>query len=253
MLPIETAKILRQESGRFDRRFRIEPIVWPHFDLLWIHEGEISLTVEGVEDPLELTAPFGVLLYPGTRFEGRSVGARAEASICHFRLPGIWPPGYLLPSKQEALTLQAMILLSLTLAQQEVDAARRLRLLRAIVDGFGTPRGSVSPESRIDRAWRLAGERLDRIRGLTDVAAQAGLSESAFRSAHRAQRGTSAGATLTALRLSTAERLLATTASNLDDIAKAVGYGHAETLSHAFRRSRGLSPGAWRRAQRPFA
>jgi methylphosphotriester-DNA--protein-cysteine methyltransferase len=83
--------------------------------------------------------------------------------------------------------------------------------------------------------------------------AQAGLSESGFRPAHRALRGTPAGATLTVLRLSTAERLLATTALSLAEIAAAVGYGHAATLSYAFRRSRRLSPGAWRRAQRPFA
>jgi len=253
LLPIEIAEILRQESGQFDRRFRIDPIEWPHFDLLWIHAGKVSLAISGAQEMLDLIAPMGVLLYPGTRFEGRSLSAHADASICHFRLRGTWLPGHRLPPAEDAFALQAMVAVSLKLARQKADPARRLRLLHAIVDGFEAPQGGMEPENRVDRAWRLAAERLDRIRGLSDVASRAGLSESAFRAEHRAQHGTSAGVVLTSLRLAAAERLLATTALTQSDIAAAVGYGHAETLSHAFRRSRGLSPGAWRRTQRPFA
>lgn len=253
MLPIETAEILRQETGRFDRRFRVDPIEWPHFDLLWIHTGQVYLEIGRPRAVQDLIAPIGVLLYPGTRFEGRSVSAHADASICHFRLEGIWMPGYQLPPAEDAFALQAMVAVSLKLARQKADTARRLRLLHAIVDGFESPQGATAQETRVDRAWRLTAEQLDRVRGLADVASRAGLSESAFRAEHRAKRGTSAGVVLTSLRLAAAERLLATTALTLSEIAAAVGYGHAETLSHAFRRSRGLSPGAWRRTQRPFA
>lgn len=253
LFAVDGLEIIRQDSGRFDRRFAVGPVCWPHFDLLWIHEGLVTLEVAGCDGAIDLAAPDGVLFSPGTGFAGRSVSPHAEASICHFRLLGDWPPGHRRPRRSEAMALQAMISLSLRLAREGAEAGRRRRLVAAILDGFSGVEVPAAGEGRIDRAWRLADERLDRIRGLVDVAAQAGLSESAFRAAHRAERGTSAGAALTALRIAAAERLLVTTALPLDDIAAAVGYGHAETLSHAFRRARGQSPGAWRRAQRPFA
>lgn len=246
-------EIVRQDSGRFDRRYVVGPVKWPHFDLLWIHEGKVTLDVVGQDEPLELAAPDGILLFPGTGFAGRARSAFAEASICHFRSPGDWSPGHRRPRESEKMALQSMIALSIRLGTEGAEKSRRLRLLTAILDGFAGPEHLPSPESRIDRAWRLAAERLDRVRGLVDVGAQVGLSESAFRAAHRAQTGTSAGATLTALRIAAAERLLATTAMPLSDIAAAVGYSHAETFSHAFRRARGISPGAWRRSLRPFA
>lgn len=228
-------------------------MTWPHFDLLWIHEGSVGLDVAGHDAKIDLTAPDGILLLPGTAFEGRAHSAHVEASICHFRLPGDWPNGHRRPHRAEVMALQTMIVLSLRLAAEGAGVARRIRLVTAILDAFSQTEYTSAPESRIERAWRLSGERLDLIRSLVDVASQAGLSESSFRAAHRAQTGTAAGASLTALRIAKAERLLSTTSMPLDDIATAVGYGHAETLSHAFRRARGMSPGAWRRAQRPFA
>ncbi|MHB2170145.1 helix-turn-helix domain-containing protein [Alsobacter sp. R-9] len=246
--------ILRQDTGRFDRRFRIGPAVWSHHDLLWVHEGRIELLVDGLAAPVTLAAPDGILLFAGTPFAGDTLTAHAEASICHFRsdacVAGRLP---LRPRPAEALALQAMIVLSLRLAREGADLARRQRLVAAVLDGFEAPPGIPAAEDRIDRAWRLAEERLDRIRSLTDVAAQAGLSESAFRAAHRSRHGTSAGSHLIALRLDTAERLLATTDWTVDRIAKSVGYGHAETLSHALTRERGHSPRTIRRFHHPFA
>ncbi|MCH7345254.1 AraC family transcriptional regulator [Pelomonas sp. CA6] len=253
---IDTASditFLRQDSGRFDRRHAVGPVCWPHFDLLWLHEGRLRLQLDASRDTVELCAPDGVLLFPATPFSGQATTPHAEASICHFRLPTEHAPGWRRPRATEALALQAMVVLSLRLARQGAELRRRQRLLAAVLDGFGGEAAPAPADHRIDRAWRLAAERLHRIRGLSDVAAQAGLSESSFRASHRAWRGDSAGAALTALRLGRAEHLLATTRLSIAEIALAVGYGHAETLSQAFRRTRGLSPGAWRQAQRPFA
>ena len=118
MLPTDGLDLIRRDSGRFDRRFPIGPVEWPHFDLLWIHEGQVALSIAGAATELAVTAPGGVLLLPATTFEGRASKAHAEASICHFRLPGDWPTGHLLPRPQEALTLQTMVALSLRLAGQ---------------------------------------------------------------------------------------------------------------------------------------
>ncbi len=249
----EDIDILRQDTGRFDRRFQIGPALWPHHDLFWLHEGRIELSVEGVPEPVALAAPDGVLLFAGTRFSGRTLTPHAEASICHFRCEPLTPQRTpLRPHPEDALPMQAMIVLSLRLAKEDAELLRRQRLLAAILDGFETMPSNRPADHRIDRAWRLVAERLDRIRGLTDAAAQAGLSESAFRAAHRARHGTPAGAHLIALRLERAERLLATTDLSISTIATAVGYGHAETLSHAMRRSRGRSPRDIRRSHRPF-
>ena len=65
-----------------------------------------------------------------------------------------------------------------------------------------------------------------------DVAALIGLRESALRTLHREVHGKPAGAHLRELRLSRAEALLATTGLTLTEIARQVGYGHAETLQH---------------------
>lgn len=246
-------EILRQNTGRFDRRFKIGPAIWPFFDLLWIHAGTVELEIASAGVPVQLKAPNAVLLFPDTPFAGRSVSAQTEASICHFRMPGEFEPGCIQPRGEECFALQAMVGLSLRLAREGAGMTRRTRLLDAILDGFSGENPQVAIESRVDRAWRLAGDRLEHVRGLKDVAVQVGLSESAFRAAHRAQNEVPAGRSLTALRIATAEKLLATTPMTLAEVAKAVGYGHAETLSHSFSQAHGISPGDWRRRQAPFA
>jgi AraC-like DNA-binding protein len=244
--------ILRHATGRFDRRFGVGPAMWPFHDLLWIHSGRVRLSVAGTDH--DLRAPDGIWLPPGTSFHGRATSGHAEASICHFSLRGEDGGREVSrPAEAEAVALQAMVVLSLRLSEADAPLHRRQRLLAAILDGFSGAQVKDAPESRVDRAWRLAEARLDRIRTLADVAAQAGLSESTFRALHRAERGGPAGAHLQDLRLRTAERLLATSGLTLAEIARSVGYGHAETLSIAFRASRGRPPGAFRRTARPFA
>lgn len=252
MIDPEGLEILRQATGRFDRRFGIGPAEWPHHDLFWLHTGSVALSVGG--ETVELRAPDGVWLPPRTAFHGHASSAHADASICHFRLTGTEGVGPILrPAAAEAVAIQAMIVLSLRLAQGAAPLPRRQRLLAAILDGFSGANAATARENRVDLAWRLAAERLDRIRTLADVSAQVGLSESAFRALHRQARGEPAGAHLQELRLGTAERLLATSGLPLAEVARSVGYRHAETLSNAFRSTRGCPPGAFRRASRPFA
>lgn len=252
MRTIRPRQILRQETGRFDRRYGIGPACWPHFDLLWIHGGAVTLRLGSQSH--DLRAPAGLLLFPGTTFEGRAMTPHAEASICHFEAEDLAGPGVLpLRTPQDSLDVQTMIALGVRLAMRGETADARIRLLAAVLDRFGPPQPDEAAGDRIDRAWRQARERLDRIRGLSDVAAQIGLSESAFRALHRATKGGSAGRHLRDLRLREAERLLATTTLSLGQIAATVGYSHAESMAHAFRTTRGLSPGLARRQARPFA
>src|SRR3569832_2199548 len=70
--------------GRVNRRMPIGPVRWAFHDLFWLHEGRAKLRFPEHETTLELAAPGGVLILPGTLFEGATIGAFATASICHF-------------------------------------------------------------------------------------------------------------------------------------------------------------------------
>ncbi|MGV3650318.1 MAG: helix-turn-helix transcriptional regulator [Devosia sp.] len=249
--------------GRFDRRMPIGPACWSFHDLFWVHEGSVRLDVGGVSG-LVLSAPAGLLILPQTEFAGSAIGGFATASICHFSWPEAAPafqgPGHRLVRPGEALHAQAMLRLSLDLVsgQSPADLARRQRLLRAIIDCFDGPALAASDaaaprDAGLELAWRQALSALHKMRTLSDVAALMGVHESALRARHRRHYRTSAGSHLRELRLRRAEDLLATTRFPLGEIARTVGYGHAETFIAAFQRSRGCTPGEFRHRSNPFA
>ncbi|KKC37290.1 hypothetical protein WH87_12095 [Devosia epidermidihirudinis] len=260
-LPGPESIILKEHRlGRFDRRMPIGPAQWAFHDLLWIHEGSVSLHFEGLEQSLVLTAPTGVLILPGTAFSGGAIKSYATASICHFIADHPAGPGFLVPNPGEELHIQNLLRLSLELARKpdEANAMRRKRLLLAILDCFGPPSAVSQPvassqNERLAMAWQQADTSLRKMRTLSDVAALIGVHESALRSMHRNVHQTSAGTYLRELRLKRAEELLATTGYTVREVARLVGYGHAETLNSAFLKSRGRTPGQFRHWSNPFA
>jgi len=249
--------IIRQDAGRFDRRFRVGPVCWPHFDLLWVHEGRIRLQFEPGGKPLDLAAPGGVLVFPQISFQGDAISEFAEASVCHFsggphagRAPA---SGYLAPTGGDAFHVQNLVRLSLHHARRGAALPVRLRLLAAILDCFAVAPDTPVQTDRVSLAWAYARARLDKIRSLSDVAGGVGLSESTFRTLHRRANGAPAGQHLKELRLAEAERLLATTGLSVAQVARAVGYAHPESFTNAFGKSRNLSPAAYRRRCKVFA
>lgn len=254
--------ILREHRlGRFDRRMPIGPAQWDFHDLLWIHEGSVRLSIDGGGN-IALSAPGGILILPNTPFSGTTIGGFATASIFHFTLRDAETegPGYLLPRPGNAMHVQAMLRLSLDLASETSAPVlqRRQRLLLAILDCFDHPTAVLSAEAPcgddgLDMAWSQATKSLHKMRTLSDVAAVIGVHESALRARHRRQYRTSAGSHLREMRLRRAEDLLSTTRYTLGEIARLVGYGHAETFIAAFHRSRGCTPGEFRHRSNPFA
>ena len=244
--------------GRINRRMPIGPARWPFYDLFWIHEGRAQLRFPELAQSVDLAAPAGVLILPGTLFEGGTQAAFATASICHFEMPsGEGGPGFRLPRADEELHIQTMLRLAMTLARRDrpADVPRRVRLLQAILDGFAPQIAgeAMVEDDRLAVTWRQAGQNLARMRTLTDVAALLGIGKSAFRALHRKTWNTSAGEHLRDLRLTRAEELLVGTDLSLAEIARAVGYGHASTLSAAFRERRGKTPGEYRHWSNPIA
>ncbi len=59
--------------------------MWPHFDLLFIHAGEISIEINA-SDPITVRKGQGVLIFPETSFCGESVTEQTKASVHHFAL-----------------------------------------------------------------------------------------------------------------------------------------------------------------------
>ena len=245
--------------GRINRRMPIGPVRWPFHDLFWVHEGRVVITFPELGARLELLAPAGVLILPGTLFEGTTVGAFATASICHFSCAGEPAgPGYVLPNPDEALHLQNLIRLAMHLARRNRsdELPRRQRLLLTLLDAFdlaGTQPVPTADEDRLAIAWTQASQNLHRMRTLADVAALLGISESTLRAMHRKAWNVSAGEHLRQLRLTRSEELLVTTDKSLGEIAAEVGYGHAATLAAAFRKRRGKTPGQYRHWSNPFA
>lgn len=244
--------------GRVNRRMPIGPVRWPFYDLFWVHEGAASITFTAQGATLDLVAPAGVLIFPHTEFRGATSGAFSTASICHFELAGQSDgPGWLLPRPGEALHIQNMLKLAMELARRDraEDLPRRKRLLLALLDSFApaAPAAVADVDGRLAIAWRQAGQNLHRMRTLSDVAALLGVSESTLRAMHRRAWHTSAGEHLRELRLTRAEELIVSTDKTLVEIAEAVGYRHAATLSAAFRDRRGKTPGEYRRWSNPFA
>lgn len=255
----ETLELRDHRFGRINRRMPIGPVRWPFHDLFWVHEGRAVIAFPELGAKLELVAPSGVLILPGTLFEGATVGAFATASICHFSLDTETAgPGYVLPNPDEALHLQNLIRLAMHLARRNRadELSRRKRLLLALLDGFdltGLQSAPTADEDRLAIAWTQAGQNLHRMRTLADVAALLGISESALRAMHRKAWDTSAGEHLRELRLIRSEELLVSTDKSLAQIATEVGYGHAATLAAAFRKRRGKTPGQYRHWSNPFA
>lgn len=253
----EDLELFDHRFGRVNRRMPIGPVRWSFHDLFWLHEGRARLRFPEQAATLELAAPSGVLILPGTLFEGATVGAFATASICHFSVAGRTAgPGFLLPNTGEELHIQNQLRLAMHLARAErpEDLPRRRRLLLTLLDGFGdVARTGSGNEDRLAIAWTQAQANLHRMRTLADVAALLGISESALRAMHRKAWDTSAGEHLRELRLVRAEELLVSTNKSLSEIAAAVGYGHAATLSAAFRSRRGKTPGQYRHWSNPFA
>lgn len=244
--------------GRVNRRMPIGPVRWPFFDLFWVHGGAVSLTFPEQNAAVELVAPAGVLIYPETLFRGATGRAFSTASICHFELACPSDGSrWLLPRSGEALHIQNMLKLAMELARQNraSDLPRRKRLLLALLDSFAPAASTpmTDADGRLAAAWRQAEQNLHRMRTLSDVAALLGVSESTLRAMHRRARHTSAGEHLRELRLTRAEELIVSTDKTLLEIAEAVGYRHAATLSAAFRDRRGKTPGEYRRWSNPFA
>ncbi|HEX6538406.1 MAG TPA: AraC family transcriptional regulator [Candidatus Dormibacteraeota bacterium] len=101
---------------------------------------------------------------------------------------------------------------------------------------------------QVARALRLMRERPGEHWSVTSLAAAVGLSRSAFAQRFRAATGEAPMQSLTRHRLAQAANYLRTTDAGLREIAARTGYESEVSISKAFRRVYGTSPGAYRKS-----
>ncbi len=99
-----------------------------------------------------------------------------------------------------------------------------------------------SMHARIEHPWTVA-----------ELAAVAGLSRAAFAQRFTTAIGQPPLAYLTSVRLAEAAKLLRETDRPITQIARVIGYSSTITLTRAFRREQGITPGAYRYEQTRIA
>lgn len=106
------------------------------------------------------------------------------------------------------------------------------------------------PDPRIEQAAALIRDQLARPWTLQALAREVGMSRTSFTTSFRAATGESPMRHLARVRLTRAAGYLITDDLSIEAIAKRTGYASNASLSKAFRREYGSSPGAYRASAR---
>ncbi len=132
-------------------------------------------------------------------------------------------------------------------------AAQALRHLLALLF-YGNPAFSPGMPTGSQRSFsstiEFMRQHLDGTIGLEDMARHSGFSIARFSSLFRAQTGFSPVEYFIRLRIQAACRLLDTTAMNITEAARQVGYDDAYYFSRIFRKIMGMPPTTYRKARK---
>ncbi|TMB62193.1 MAG: AraC family transcriptional regulator, partial [Chloroflexi bacterium] len=129
------------------------------------------------------------------------------------------------------------------------DALLAQALRQCLVDADRAAGGSTAvSDPQIARALRLIREHPDRQWTVPKMAAAVSLSRSAFAERFRAATGETPMQNLTRFRMARAAEYLRGSMAGIREIARATGYDSEVSVSKAFRRQFGTSPGSYRKA-----
>jgi AraC family transcriptional regulator len=134
-------------------------------------------------------------------------------------------------------------------ARVEVAIAEPLERSRAAIDGLKAVKLSTRRElfRRLERAREFLHAHIARAVTLAEMASVAGLSQFHLARYFKDAYGESPISYHRMLRLDRAAGLLAAGGRSLAEVAEATGYSDQVALSHAFRRTYGVSPQSWTR------
>lgn len=259
-------EFLLHSYGEFGKRSVLSPSVWPHFDLLFIHEGRLDLMITG-KGRVSLGAGEGVLLFPQTPFAPFGKKSQARASVQHFSLgdaKDLPPPFRELAGKSHAalvrrgprnLRLEADIDRALKLAVAEPSPMHQLMresVLTLILSEF---LGATLPNPATDRTtsglveWAEA-QPLDAL-SVEVLAKKSGVTPSGLRRRFLKELQITPQKYLLQLRLNEAARLLRETTLPIKEIASRLGYSSNVAFHNAFKSSRQQTPRQYRLGNRP--
>jgi transcriptional regulator GlxA family with amidase domain len=97
------------------------------------------------------------------------------------------------------------------------------------------------------------GENLDKEVSVAELARRVHMSDRTFARRFRAETGTTPAAWVNAQRVLLAQELLESSDLNIDEVARATGFGQAVLLRHHFVKALGISPASYRRTFRGAA
>ena len=254
----------------FDNNRKVGPAMWPHFDLFFLHKGEIHLTLKKKES-IYLQDNQSILIYPNTPFKGESISKITKTSIQHFK---ILPNEQNLPlplknisnkssgfqaynNKQydqvEKYIHKAIEFASLKQTSLIYDI--RISMLTFILGLLLITKDDEHLIDPINPKFNSLINWLKDNKGkkilLEDMASYMNLSKSHFRALFKESTGTTPGAFLMMIRMTEADRLLRETVMPIKQVASMVGYPEVCHFYRAFKSFFEVPPNVYRKEQRP--
>jgi transcriptional regulator GlxA family with amidase domain len=146
--------------------------------------------------------------------------------------------------------------LALALVEEDLGRDAALQIARHLVMFLRRPgnqaqfstqlRGQVAQRDSLREVQQWIADNPAADLAVAKLADRAGLSARQFARAFTSETGSTPGRYVDRTRLESARRLLAETSDGVDQIARACGYGVAETMRRAFQRELGVSPAEYR-------
>ena len=258
-------RFLLHAYGEFGPGHPLSRTAWPHFDLLFVHEGRLLLRPDS-GDPVELVAGEGILLFPNTPFVSGDTRAVSRASVQHFELAGVdvLPGafgrlhdrrcGYLLRRGPRDPELEGDIKRAIRMAGEDDHPEGQLMreaLLVLILGRFLIPdSSSAAGPGDLDGLLKWLRGKAPGELDSQALAARLGVSLSTLRRMFRERLGISPAKYLLRLRMNEAKRLLSETMSPIKEVAARCGYGSSIAFHRAFRESNSVTPRAFRMRNR---
>lgn len=255
-------EFLRHDYGWFDETRVVGPRTWPHFDLLFIHSGQVAIQFLHRRE-IEMKAPRAVLIHPQTHFAGRSIARATRVSVQHFMLRGrsklplslscrhgrvshfeVFEAQHCRMAEPDIARAIALAAAPSTPLLHELRTALLVMIL-AQLDGTWPPSAlNLNGAFSTLTPWLM--ENLAQPIPVERMAGRMGLSTSHFRARFHQAAGMSPALYLRQLRAREAQRLLRDTMLPIKRIARMVGYPELPHLHRMFVSQVGATPSAYR-------
>ena len=265
-------------QGGFYGRIQIDPSWAPPLEAGWharfglLSHGRARLKVPDTSEPLDLAPGDFFLLAPGREFviSGRPespvavlIAGRFSLDATHGRPVADWFPAVTIvrANQPQILPLQKtveLLVAEVDAATQGSEAAVQHLTKLLLIQALRSHTETAADENRswlhgfadahIGAALNSMHERIDHPWTVATLAAEAGMSRSAFAQRFKELMGESPLEYLTRWRMYRGSDLLRKSDRKLADVAQAVGYDSDGAFHKAFKRVLGIAPGEYRRS-----